>query len=159
MIMDCWRPSLGMIFAALGSGCGAEPDCSFEHVVEHETAGRELRDCGSPTPSLFGEPVDRAQWEDAHDCAISSSTSQQPFVVRWVVPGVEGATKYAFVGRMSGGTWSLAQFIENFNADGSTRPTIEYACAALGDQGDCADLTRTLCVTCGQGALVASCGG
>jgi len=148
----------GVLVATLGTGCASDPDCSFEHVVEDETSGRGLRDCGSPTPSFFEEPVDREQWSDAHDCAISSASSRQPFVVRWVVPGVEGATKYAFVGRLSGNEWSLAQFIENFNADGSTRPAIEYACAALGDQGDCADLTRTLCVTCGQGALVATCG-
>ncbi len=147
-----------VIVAGLCSGCDSNRDCSFEHVVAEETAGRELSDCGSPAASPVGGPADLASWRAAHDCAITSASAQQPFVVRWFVPGIEGATKYAFVGRLSEGVWSLAQFIENFNADSSTRPTLEYTCAVLGDQGDCADLTRTLCVTCGQGTLVSSCG-
>ena len=154
-----WRSLVGgLLVSALGNGCDSGPDCSFEHVVEEEISGHALRDCGSPAGSPFGQPSDLAPWHDAHDCAVTSSSSHQPFVVRWLVPGVEGATKYAVVGRLSGGVWSLAQFIENFNPDGTTRPTIEFRCAALGDQGDCADLTRTLCLTCGQGTLVGSCG-
>ena len=155
--MDVLLRLVGTTVAVIVSGCEVEVDCSFDHVVGHETADRELRDCGSPTTSLYGEPVHLEKWGAAHDCAISSSAAHEPFVVRWVVPGVEGATKYAFVGRLSDNVWSIAQFIESFNADGTTRPTVEYACAALGDQGECADLTRTLCVTCGQGALAASC--
>lgn len=154
-----WRSLVGgLLVSALGNGCDSGPDCSFEHVVAEEISGHGLRDCGYPAGSPFGQPADPAPWRDAHDCAVASSSSQQPFVVRWLVPGVEGATKYALVGRLSGGVWSLAQFIENFNSDGTTRPTVEYACDALVDQGGCAEVTRTLCLSCGAGAVAKSCG-
>ncbi len=154
-----WRLFIaGLLVTALENGCSSDPDCTFEHVVEEGISGHDLRDCGYPSGSPFGQPADLAPWRDAHDCAVTSSSSQQPFVVRWLVPGVEGATKYAFVGRLSGDEWSLAQFTETFDADTTTRPTIEWMCTDLGDQGDCADLTRTLCLTCGQGALVRTCG-
>ena len=139
---------VGSIVLAQGSGCSVDPDCSFERVLAKESSGHGLRDCGYPAGSVTGEPADSAPWRAAHDCAVTSASSREPFIVRWLVPEIEGATKYAVMGRVAGGEWSLAQFIENFNADGGTRPTIEYTCAALGDQGDCADLTRTLCVTC-----------
>ncbi len=154
-----WRSLVGgLLVSALGNGCDSDPDCSFEHVVAEEISGHGLRDCGYPAGSSFGQPADLAPWREAHDCAVTSSSTQQPFVVRWLVPGVEGATKYAIVGRLSGGVWSLAQFIENFNSDGTTRPTVEFTCAALGDKDDCADLTQTLCLTCGQGTIVSTCG-
>jgi hypothetical protein len=43
-----------MVVLALVSGCGAEPDCSFDHVVAEETDGFRLLDCGDlPAWNLF----------------------------------------------------------------------------------------------------------
>jgi hypothetical protein len=159
--MTSFRLALAATFAAVGVGC--DPDCSFDHVIDEAIGDQALRDCGSPS-SNHGEPGDLTPWRAAHDCAVASSSTQEPFVVRWLVPGFEGAVRYAVVGRDSGGLWSLAQFIEGYNPDGSTQPTVEYSCAALIDRGDCGStgltgLTQTLCIECTDRARVAGCGG
>ncbi len=147
-----------LVAVAIAAGCGSDPDCSFDHVVEEAIHPADLADCGYPVGAPFEAPTDLTPWRVSHDCAIASSAAQQPFIVRWLVPSVEGATRYALVGGLSQSRWSLALFEEGFNADATTRPTVEYACE-LHDRGACADVAQTLCLDCGARAITEECGG
>lgn len=148
----------GLLCSTIAGACSSETDCTFEHTVAVETEGLAPRDCGSLQGPSGAEPFDRAPWRAAHDCVLAASAAQEPFVVRFVKPGIEGAHKRAYVGRSSGGAWSLSLFSESYNIDTTTLPTEKYACDALMDLGDCADVTATLCVSCVGNALVHRCG-
>jgi hypothetical protein len=147
-----------VLVTSLGSACGSETDCTFEHVVSVETEGLALLDCGSLQGPNGSESFDRVPWRAAHDCVLAASAAQEPFVVRSLQPGLEGALKLAYVGRSVAGAWSLSMLSESYRPDASTRPAEEYECDALMDRGDCVDVTTTLCVSCVGKALVDRCG-
>lgn len=149
----------GSVVAALVTGCG-EPDCSFDHVVAEYAEGLQLHDCGDLPPwDLLTTPIpDPAAARAAHDCAVASWSAQLPFVVHWRIPHIEGTEEIAFVAHSVAGEWSLASFVNGVSVNASASPTVKYGCSDLVDRGDCADVTRTLCLDCADRELVERCG-
>lgn len=151
---------IGLVVASLAGGCGAEPDCSFEHVVAEDIAGLELLDCGDlpAWDSITGPEPDAVRFRAAHDCAVAAWSSLQPFVVRWRIPQIEGTEEVAFVARSVDGALALTSFVNGVRVDASPTPTVRYGCSNLLDRGTCADVTRTLCLDCAGRTVVERCG-
>ncbi|MBV8762563.1 MAG: hypothetical protein JO257_35085 [Deltaproteobacteria bacterium] len=137
--------------AAAAVLCACQSDarhCDLASVYSDYIGGSAtVFDCGNVQDDGFSG-TDIALWNAAHDCVLQHAASQQPFLARWSVQGIEAPDAGAYVGVVAEGAWQLAYFEQRGRITGTVMPTFRHDCSALADKPSCNSLEWDLCIAC-----------